>query len=82
MEREKIGSIRFPKKGITLRYYLLFSRKDGYGLEVEQEENGVRTSEVCSPIAAEREIVLNLGREICRGVVFPGYLAEIVEDQL
>lgn len=82
MERECIGSIKLPKKGIKLRYYLLFSPKNGYGLEVEQEDDSGIIRERCTHVSEDKQFVLALGREIARGIVFPGYLSEIVEDQL
>ncbi len=80
MERECIGTIQLPKKGIKLRYYLIFSRSEGYGLEVEQEDDSGIISERCTHISDDKQFVLALGREIARGIVFPGYLSEIVED--
>lgn len=82
MERESIGTIMLPEKGIKLRYYLLFSPEEGYGLEVEQEDECGIISEKCTPVSADKQFVLALGREVARGIVFPGYLSEIVEDQL
>ena len=82
MERECIGTISLPKKGIKLRYFLIFSRSQGYGLEVEQEEESIVICERCTHISDDKQFVLALGRKIARGIVFPADLSEIVEDLL
>lgn len=80
MKRIRIGTLHLRKEGLTLRYYLLGSRRSGYGLEVEQLQNGIITGERCMAISRSRRVVHRLGREVLRGAVLPGYLAEIASE--
>lgn len=82
MEREKLGVVQLLKEGVTLRYYLISDSKGIYGLEVEEEDIDGIISERCPYISTDKKFVAQLGKTIARGIVFPDYLAEIVEDQL
>lgn len=80
MKRSRIGTIQLPTQNITLKYYVFGCRKDGYGLEIIQETNGVITQECCANISKSQQAVRALGDAVLRGVVFPGYLSELVAE--
>ncbi len=80
MRRSRIGTIQLPDRRIELRYYIVGSRREGYGLEVIQELDGVTTRECCANITRSRQAARSLGKTLLRGVVFPGYMAELVAE--
>lgn len=80
MKRQRIGTVRLQEGGDILHYYLLGSRREGYGLEVVRHVSGQMTRERCEKISRNRQKVLTLGKAVFRGIVFPGFLSEIVEE--
>lgn len=80
MKRDRIGTIQLPAYGITLHYFIVGCRKEGYGIEIIQDENGVITRECCAGITRRRQAVRDLGNAVLRGVVLPGYLKELVVE--
>ena len=78
--KKRIGIVKLSREGVTLEYYLLGSRKAGYGLEVVEKAAGKTRRECCEQITRNRRKLRALGTAVVRGAVFPGFLAEIVSE--
>ena len=78
--RRRIGTVRLAEEKVILVYYLFGSRKDGYGLEVVEKAGGKTKRECCEKITRNRRKIQSLSAAVIRGVVFPGFLAEIVAE--
>lgn len=80
MKKERIGKASLTEEDIVLEYYVTGCRKTGYGLEVLQRTNDAVTSEICEGISRSKRDIWSLGRAVLQGMVFPGFLSELVEE--
>lgn len=78
--KRRVGVVRLPEEKIVLEYHLFGSRKEGYGLEVVEKAGGKTKRECCEKITRNRRKIQSLCAAVIRGVVFPGFLTEIVAE--